>query len=202
MFWLSEPDRPEARQPVLRPVKGSPSCFWKDGSASVFLCAGRICAFTDKPVCGPQPSRPDGSIRPSHGNPYPWGTGQKNPCPGVMIHRDRLDQALADQAVEARACLKTGFQVQTRAGGKVLAQGSEGDVSVSCRVIIGADGPCSQVGRWMAAVTKNFEGGPILGFPQQTPGPHPNLFPPLYQRGIWLAFSQRGYGQCRNWNGS
>jgi len=70
-------------------------------------------------------------------------------APGVMIRRHRLDQELADLAVEAGADLKTDFQAWVMTGGKVIARGKDGPVTISGRVIIGADGPSSQVGRWM-----------------------------------------------------
>ncbi len=70
-------------------------------------------------------------------------------APGLMIHRDRLDRKLADLAVEAGAELKTGFQARVMTDGKVTARGKDGPVTISSRIIIGADGPSSQVGRWM-----------------------------------------------------
>lgn len=77
-------------------------------------------------------------------------------APGAMIHRDRLDQALADLAVKAGAGLRTGVQAMTRSGNQILGNGPEGAVSISCRVIIGADGPCSQVGRWMGSRHQDY----------------------------------------------
>ena len=76
--------------------------------------------------------------------------------PGVMINRDRLDHELADLAVKAGALLKTGTQVWTRLGDQVVARGKEGLIKISSRVIIGADGPSSQVARWMGSGHKEF----------------------------------------------
>jgi digeranylgeranylglycerophospholipid reductase len=69
--------------------------------------------------------------------------------PGAIINRDRLDQALADLAVEAGTCLKIGFQAFSRSEDQVFALGLAGPATISCRIIIGADGPSSQVSRWM-----------------------------------------------------
>jgi digeranylgeranylglycerophospholipid reductase len=76
--------------------------------------------------------------------------------PGAMIRREYLDQKLADLAVEAGAALKTGFQARTMKDRRVTAQGKEGPVEVFCRVVIGADGPSSQVARWMGSGNKDY----------------------------------------------
>ncbi len=77
-------------------------------------------------------------------------------APGVMIRRDKLDQKLADLAVEAGAELRTGFQAWGLTDGKVIARGIDGPITISCQVIIGADGPASQVGRWMGNGRKSI----------------------------------------------
>jgi digeranylgeranylglycerophospholipid reductase len=84
----------------------------------------------------------------------PGQSVQEMIVPGVMIRRDLLDQGLADLAVQAGACLKTGFQAWTRKDNQVMARGKEGLVTITSRVIIGADGPSSQVGRWMGCPQK------------------------------------------------
>jgi geranylgeranyl reductase family protein len=69
--------------------------------------------------------------------------------PGVLIRRDRFDQALAREAVAAGARLLTGLQVYRRTFQEIEASGSGRGIRIRSRVIIGADGPCSQVARWM-----------------------------------------------------
>lgn len=86
----------------------------------------------------------------------PGESVKETALPGVMINRDRLDQKLADLAVEAGARLQTGFQAWTRQGDQVVARGKEGLVEISSRVIIGADGPCSQVSRWMGSGHQDY----------------------------------------------
>jgi digeranylgeranylglycerophospholipid reductase len=77
-------------------------------------------------------------------------------APGLMIHRHRLDQHLADLAVKAGAVLKTGFQAYTENDGQVMACGDKGWVKISCQIIIGADGPSSQVSRWMINPAQDY----------------------------------------------
>ena len=74
--------------------------------------------------------------------------------PGCIIHRDRFDSILAERAVDAGALLRTS----TRAEGPMEREGDlvhltvtgrgEDDSStrLSARVLVGADGPRSQVG--------------------------------------------------------
>lgn len=75
---------------------------------------------------------------------------------GLMIHRHRLDQHLAVLAVEAGAGLKTGFQAYKVNEGQIMVRGDKGLVSISCRIMIGADGPSSQVSRWMKNPTQDY----------------------------------------------
>jgi geranylgeranyl reductase family protein len=77
-------------------------------------------------------------------------------APGLMIHRHRLDQHLADLAVKAGTGLKTGFQAYTVNEGQVMVRGDKGRGKISCQVIIGADGPSSQVSRWMTNPAQDY----------------------------------------------
>lgn len=108
--------------------------------------------------------------------------------PGVMINRDRLDQELADLAVEAGARLQTGFQAWTRQGDQVVARGKEGLVEISSRVIIGADGPSSQVSRWMGGGHKDYLIAAQYRVPLVKPLKHTHIyFRPYVQGGYgWL----------------
>ena len=90
-------------------------------------------------------------------------------APGLMIHRQRLDQHLADLAVQAGAGLNTGFQAYTVNEGQVMAQGDKGRVRISCQIIIGADGPSSQVSRWMG----NRPGSCLIAAQIRVPLPRP-----------------------------
>ena len=79
----------------------------------------------------------------------PGADPQENLFPGVMVRRDRFDQELARQAVEAGARLAAGLQVYRRSPEGVLAWDGSRRVLINPRVIVGTDGPCSQVARWM-----------------------------------------------------
>ena len=81
---------------------------------------------------------------------------QENLFPGAMVRRDRFDQALARQAVEAGARLAAGLQVYRRTPESVLAWDGSRRVLINPRVIVGADGPCSQVARWMGQAPGPF----------------------------------------------
>jgi digeranylgeranylglycerophospholipid reductase len=88
----------------------------------------------------------------------PAGTCVERRMPGVgtQLHRDRFDQALALQAVEAGATLRTSFQVTgvdgfesgTRRVQGRDARGGEPE-SLRARLVLGADGVESFVGQWL-----------------------------------------------------
>jgi len=85
----------------------------------------------------------------------PGAEPKENLFPGAMIRRDRFDQELVRQAAEAGARLMTGIQVYRRTPEGIRAWDGRREVILRSLVIVGADGPCSQVARWMG----------------QTPGP-------------------------------
>ena len=79
----------------------------------------------------------------------PGGDPVENRFPGAMIRRDRFDQELARQAEEAGARLVTGLQVYRNTREGITAGTGAEAVCIRTRVIVGADGPGSQVARWM-----------------------------------------------------
>lgn len=77
---------------------------------------------------------------------------QQAAAPGFMIHRDLFDAALADRAREAGAEIRTGTSAVGIEGGRLSVRGPSGGIeTVGARVIIGADGPHSRVGRWIGS---------------------------------------------------
>lgn len=71
-------------------------------------------------------------------------------APGFMIHRDLFDLALADKARGAGAEIRTSTSAVGLEGGCLSVLGPSGKrETVEGRVIIGADGPHSRVGRWI-----------------------------------------------------
>ncbi len=89
----------------------------------------------------------------------PSGIGVERRMPGIgtQLHRDKFDQALARQAVEAGAELRTSFQVvgvgaHDGRGRAVRARDLERSgeaVDVHARLVVGADGVESFVGQWL-----------------------------------------------------
>jgi digeranylgeranylglycerophospholipid reductase len=89
----------------------------------------------------------------------PSGTCVVRRMPGVgtQLHRDRFDRALADQAVEAGATLRTSLQITAieafRDGSRAVrardqARGGE-TLEMQARLVLGADGVESFVGQWL-----------------------------------------------------
>ncbi|RJR23800.1 MAG: geranylgeranyl reductase family protein [Desulfobacteraceae bacterium] len=86
----------------------------------------------------------------------PDGRVIENKAPGYMIRRDLFDQGLA------RQCRENGVQIITDA--RVLGVDNEcviislggKTLRIKAKVIIGADGPRSTVGRWMNSVNKDL----------------------------------------------
>jgi digeranylgeranylglycerophospholipid reductase len=79
------------------------------------------------------------------------------PGVGTQLHRDRFDQALAQQAVSAGVKLHTGLQIdavsefdagQRTVQGRDLGHGGT-SFAMRARLVIGADGVESLVGQWL-----------------------------------------------------
>ena len=71
-------------------------------------------------------------------------------APGYMIDRDRFDQALAGAAERAGARLLKATEAVNCEGGAVVLRGKgRAAFTLRPRVIVGADGPRSTVGRWV-----------------------------------------------------
>jgi geranylgeranyl reductase family protein len=88
----------------------------------------------------------------------PRGGVRVTRSPGYMIRRDLFDQSLARVAQEKGA----RFLVATRAmhgreGEVLLRRKGEGiEKQVTAKVIVGADGPLSSVGRWIGSENRNL----------------------------------------------
>lgn len=76
--------------------------------------------------------------------------------PGLIINRDELDRYLIYKATERGANLYLETRAISYDGRYVLAKRGDDLISISSRVIIGADGPLSTVGKWMGVVNKEF----------------------------------------------
>jgi geranylgeranyl reductase family protein len=113
-------------------------------------------------------------------------------APGYVIHRDRFDQALAETALAAGAELITATRVLSMdADGRVnLKPKKKAGFKIRPRIIIGADGPHSTVGRWAGRVNDHLLPGVQVTLPltrslahtevyfdPQIPGGYAWLFP-------------------------
>jgi digeranylgeranylglycerophospholipid reductase len=103
-------------------------------------------------------SSPDVTVQPVRAMRtfLPGKAPKENLFPGAMIRRDRFDQELARQAVAAGARLKTGLQVYRKTPVGIRAWDGHREILIRSRVIVGADGPCSQVARWMGRTPGPF----------------------------------------------
>ncbi|MDQ7823720.1 MAG: NAD(P)/FAD-dependent oxidoreductase [Candidatus Eremiobacteraeota bacterium] len=95
----------------------------------------------------------------------PGGEEIVSSLPGVMLHRNLFDQALAEYAAGEGAKLITGARCTEYRRGEVIMSAGSGEISIVPRVIIGADGPASTVGKWMGSVNKDF----IIGLQYELP---------------------------------
>jgi digeranylgeranylglycerophospholipid reductase len=106
----------------------------------------------------------------------PGADPQENLFPGAMIRRDRFDQELARQATEAGACLETGLQVYRRTPEGIQAWDGHREISIRSRVIVGADGPCSQVARWMGSTPGPFLAAAQVSLKLSNPLDHTRVY--------------------------
>ena len=88
-------------------------------------------------------------------------------APGFTIHRDRFDQALISAAIDAGAELMTSTRAVHRLDDEtLLLKRKDGqDLTVRAKIIVGADGPHSTVGRWVGAVNHHLLAGVQVTMP-------------------------------------
>jgi geranylgeranyl reductase family protein len=84
----------------------------------------------------------------------PGGEVTEIAAPGFTIRRERFDQVLAAAAAEAGARVLLSTAAAERPGPEtvVLKHAAGGRSQIAARVVIGADGPGSVVGRWVGVV--------------------------------------------------
>jgi geranylgeranyl reductase family protein len=88
----------------------------------------------------------------------PDGGTKRMRSPGLMIRRDLFDQSLARAAEAEGARLLASARVLRMEEGEVVVRrgGEAHEERVAANVIIGADGPCSTVGRWIGSENRNL----------------------------------------------
>jgi digeranylgeranylglycerophospholipid reductase len=84
------------------------------------------------------------------------GTIKETPAPGFMIRRDIFDQALAQKAEKAGSGLRLCSKLISMDENGALVRSREKTYRIKARVIIGADGPHTRVGRWIDSCNRNL----------------------------------------------
>lgn len=111
-------------------------------------------------------------------------------APGYIIHRDRFDQALAKAAEDCGVSIMTSTRAMERqASGAVMLKTAQGRrTKIQPRIIIGADGPHSAVGRWVGALNRNLLPGVQMTFELTRPLDHTEVYfsPDIYAGYGWL----------------
>src|SRR4030067_510282 len=75
---------------------------------------------------------------------------------GYITDRDRFDQHLAEQAEKAGAAIRKGCKAIGFDGKRVEVDENGNRYHLEPKIIIGADGPKSTIGRWVGAENKEF----------------------------------------------
>jgi len=98
--------------------------------------------------------------------------------PGLMIRRDLFDQSLARAAEAAGAMLLASTRGLRMEEGEVVVKrrGEAGEERVAAGVIIGADGPCSTVGRWIGSENRNLVPAVQWRVPLTSPMEHTEVY--------------------------
>lgn len=87
----------------------------------------------------------------------PNGRVKEMRAPGFTIHRDRFDQTLAEAAKQAGAQMLLSTRAVERENKTVHLISADGSrCRVDARIIIGADGPHSAVGKWFHAANRHL----------------------------------------------
>jgi len=120
----------------------------------------------------------------------PDGEVVETPSAGYVLDRALFDKALAVAACRAGASLWTGARALRRTERGVLVRRGGQTIEVECRVVIGADGPRSTVGRWIGQVNSEFIDArqvevvlPAAPYLALTPSPAPAPVAQLWERG-------------------
>jgi geranylgeranyl reductase family protein len=118
----------------------------------------------------------------------PDGESVETPAAGYVLDRALFDKSLAVAACRAGAEVWTATRaVEQTERGVLIRQGSR-TTEVECRVVIGADGPRSTVGRWIGQTNTEFIDGLQVEVVLPTPQASTQVyFDPTYQGGYgWL----------------
>jgi geranylgeranyl reductase family protein len=85
--------------------------------------------------------------------------------PGYMLNRSMFDKELAMKAADNGAEVRINTLCSFKKGEKIFVNENDKKIGVTAKVIIGADGPKSTVGKWINSVNKDF----IIGMQYSIP---------------------------------
>ena len=107
---------------------------------------------------------------------------------GYVLDRALFDRALAVAACQAGARVWTATRAVERTEQGVLVRGGGRVSEIECRVVIGADGPRSTVGRWIGQVNAEFIDALQVAVALPAPRESTHVyFDPVYRGGYgWL----------------
>jgi geranylgeranyl reductase family protein len=121
-------------------------------------------AFVVQPVKGMKSILPDGEVK-------------ETLSPGFTVRRDLLDQAMAHAAQGAGATFQLATRVVSRQGETIGLKARGGrEMVVKAKVVVGADGPHTLVGRWVGSVNRDL----IPAVQVRLPLRHPLDFTEVY----------------------
>jgi len=102
---------------------------------------------------------------------------QETIAPGYTIRRDLFDQTLAEAASNAGATILLSTVAACKDDGEVLIRQKMGPLSrIKAKVVVGADGPHSRVGRWIGSVNSNLIPAVQLRVPLTRPMDYTEVF--------------------------
>ena len=118
----------------------------------------------------------------------PDGETVETAAAGYVLDRAMFDRSLAVAACRAGAEVWTGTRAVERTERGVLVRRGNRAIEIKCRVIIGADGPRSTVGRWIGQTNAEFIDGLQVEVVLPTPRDFTEVyFDPVYRGGYgWL----------------
>ncbi|HJX33532.1 MAG TPA: NAD(P)/FAD-dependent oxidoreductase [Desulfatiglandales bacterium] len=139
----------------------------------------------------------------------PDGAIKESPAPGLMIRRDIFDQALAKKAEEAGSGVSLCTRLISMDENGALVQSRAERYRIKARIIIGADGPHTTVGRLInsrnmdlipaiqiiADLTQRMDVTEVY-FNKDLYGGYGWLFPKGYKANIGIAMRKRGGISC------
>ncbi len=106
----------------------------------------------------------------------PDGEIVETSSPGYILNRDAFDKALASNAKEKGAEIMTETLCVSKAGDEVYLRQGDKDIIVSPKVIVGADGPNSVVGKWIGSINTEFVSGLQCTLPLTAPQDFTEIF--------------------------